>query len=97
MLFGATQSLIMLVLGVLFAGLKVWAFVDCVRRPAQAFPAIGRLNKVFWLLITGIAALSGLAFMYIPAVGLLGIAGLIAALVYLFDVRPRLIEISGGR
>jgi ABC-type Na+ efflux pump permease subunit len=97
MLFGATQSLIMLVLGVLFAALKVWAFVDCLRRPAQAFPAIGRLNKQFWLIITGISALSGVAFMYIPAVGLLGIAGLIAALVYLFDVRPRLIEITGGR
>ncbi len=87
----------MLALGLLFAVIKVWAFIDCVRRPAQAFPAIGRLNKPFWMIITGIAALSGLAFTYIPAVSLLGIAGIIAALVYLFDVRPRLTEITGGR
>jgi hypothetical protein len=96
-MFGVTQDLIMLALGLLFAVLKVWAFIDCVRRPAQAFPAIGRLNKPFWMIITGIAALSGLAFTYIPAVSLLGIAGVIAALVYLFDVRPRLIQITGGR
>jgi hypothetical protein len=96
MIFGAAQSLITLVLGVLFAVVKVWAFIDVLRRPEAGFPAIGRINKMFWLIVLGIAAVTGIGFWFIPPIGLIGIAGLIAALVYLFDVRPRLIEIGGG-
>jgi hypothetical protein len=96
MIFGAAQSLITLVLGVGFAVVKVWAFVDVLRRPQNGFPAVGRLNKTFWLIILGISAVTGVGFWFINPIGLIGIAGLIAALVYLFDVRPRLIEITGG-
>ena len=95
-IFSAAQGLIVVVLGLLFAVVKVWAFLDCLRRPTAGFPAVGRLNKTFWLIISGIAALTGIGFWFINPVGLIGIAGLVAALVYLFDVRPRLIEITGG-
>jgi hypothetical protein len=92
-MFDLTQNVIVLVLWVVFGVVKIWAFADCVRRPAVAFPAVGRVSKVLWLLLTGVAMLTGL----IPGMtlGLIGIAGLIAALVYLFDVRPRIVEISG--
>lgn len=96
MIFGAAQSLITLVLGLVFAGVKVWAFIDVLRRPQQGFPAIGRLNKTFWLIVLGISAVTGIGFWFINPIGLIGIAGIIAALVYLFDVRPRLIELSSG-
>lgn len=96
MIFGAAQSLITLVLGLLFAVVKVWAFIDVLRQPQPGFPAIGRLNKAFWLIVLGIAAVTGIGFWFINPIGLIGIAGLIAALVYLFDVRPRLREISSG-
>ncbi|MFM9136410.1 MAG: DUF2516 family protein [bacterium] len=95
MLFDATQNLVVLVLWVLFGIVKIWAFVDCVRRPAEAFPAVGRVSKVLWLILTGAAALTGL----IPnlTIGIIGIAGIVVALIYLFDVRVRIVDILGGR
>jgi len=94
-LFDATQNLVVLILWVLFGIVKIWAFVDCVRRPAEAFPAVGRVSKILWLILTGAAALTGL----IPnlTIGIIGIAGIVVALVYLFDVRVRIIDITGGR
>lgn len=94
MLFDATQNLVVLVLWVLFAVVKIWAFVDCARRPAAAFPAVNRVSKPLWLILTGIAALASL----LPGLTLniIGFAGLIVALIYLFDVRARIAEITGG-
>ena len=95
MLFDFTQNLVELVLWVLFGIVKIWAFVDCVRRPAAAFPAVGRVSKVLWLILTGIAALTGL----LPAftLNIIGIAGIVVALIYLFDVRARIADLMGGR
>jgi hypothetical protein len=87
------QNLVMLAIYVLFAGLKVWAFVDVARRPQQAFPAVDRQTKTLWLILTGIAALTGLA--PLNPVGLIGIAGVVIALLYLFEIRPRIKEITG--
>ena len=94
MLFDATQNLVVLVLWVLFAVVKIWAFVDCARRPAAAFPAVNRVSKPLWMILTGIAALASL----LPGLTLniIGFAGLIVALIYLFDVRARIVEITGG-
>jgi hypothetical protein len=65
--------------------LAVWAFVDAVIRPAAGFVAAGKLTKPGWLAITGLAMLllwwqGPLSFLGLPAV--------IAAVVYLVDVRP---------
>ncbi|MFZ8910676.1 MAG: DUF2516 family protein, partial [Candidatus Nanopelagicales bacterium] len=91
--FDLTQNLVITVLWVVFGVVKIWAFVDCVRRPAQAFPAVGRVSKLLWLLLTGIAMLTG----FIPGLtlGIIGIAGIVVALVYLFDVRVRIAELMG--
>ena len=92
-MFGAVQSTVVLGIWILLLVLKGFALVDCVRRPAAAFPAIGRQTKPLWLILTALAALTGL----LPGqtLDLLGIAGVVVALVYLFDVRPRLQEITG--
>jgi hypothetical protein len=47
---------------------------------------------VLWLVLTGLAALVGL----LPGMTLelFGIAGTVIALVYLFDVRPKIVEIT---
>ena len=37
-MFDLTQNLVITVLWIVFGVVKIWAFVDCVRRPAQAFP-----------------------------------------------------------
>jgi hypothetical protein len=62
--------------------LKLWALIDCATRPAPAFEAHGKLSKVIWLVILAAALLFNSVF------GILGLAGTVAAIVYLVDVRP---------
>ena len=33
-----------------------FAFVDCLRRRSDAFPAVGRNSKGLWVVLTGLAA-----------------------------------------
>jgi hypothetical protein len=80
---------------VLFYGMlaiQVWAFVDCATRKAAAFPAANRLTKASWLAITGfsgaITALIG------TPLNPLALIAVIAASVYLADVRPAVRDIS---
>jgi hypothetical protein len=75
----------------------LWALIDAATRRADAFPAADRQTKPIWL---GILA-GGLACQWIfPAlfgpIALLGLAGIVAAIVYLVDVRRRVIEVSRG-
>jgi hypothetical protein len=65
--------------------LAVWAFVDALIRPAAAFVAAGKLTKPGWLAITGIAVL--ITYLFQP-MSFLGLPAVIAAVVYLVDVRP---------
>ena len=91
-MFGAVQGLVIYALWIVLLIVKGVAFIDCVRRPPQTFPAVGRKSKVLWLVLTGLAALVGL----LPGLTLelFGIAGTVIALVYLFDVRPKIIDIT---
>ena len=61
--------------------IKVWALVDCAIRPARGFAVEGKQTKTIWLAILVVAVL-------VTYVGFLSILGLVAALVYLLDVRP---------
>jgi hypothetical protein len=86
------------VLGLLFlvlAVVKVWAMVDAVIRPAAAFPAADKLTKAAWLWILGLALAAHIVFA--SPLGLLSIAGTIAAIVYLLDVRPAVASLSRRR
>lgn len=63
--------------------LRVFALVDAASRPEAAYTANGKQSKTFWLLVL--------------IVGLfLTLIGLIAAIIYLVDVRPALRGPSGG-
>lgn len=75
--------------------ISVWAFVDCLRRRPDAFPAIGRQSKPIWLALTGGATLVSL--LGFSPMGFLGIAAIVIAAVYLLDVRPRIAEITNRR
>ncbi len=74
---------------------SLWAFVDCARRRPDAFPAIGRQTKPIWLALTGASVLVAL-FMFSPF-RMLGIAAMVIPAIYLLDIRPRILEITGGR
>src|SRR4051794_11369281 len=85
-----------IVLGLSWAalGIELYALVDCVRRRADAFPAAGKRTKQFWLLVTGVAVLFGIvAVGGFP--GLLAIVAIVAAGVYLADVKPALDQVMG--
>ena len=92
-LLGNVQGVVVLVLWVVLLGLKGFAFVDCLRAPTQVFPAVGRQSKILWLVLTGLALLTGL----LPnlTLSLFGIAGAVVALIYLFDIRPKIQAITG--
>jgi hypothetical protein len=66
--------------------LKVWALVDALARHEAAFPAAGKQTKVFWVVVLVLALFSGF-------LGFLSILGLVAAIVYLVDVRPAVRQI----
>ncbi len=93
-MLGEVQGLISIALMVLFLVVKVWAVADCATRPRDAFVAADRRTRNFWLLLTGAALVTGLVA---RPVGIFGLAGLIIALVYLLDVRPRVADITPRR
>jgi hypothetical protein len=81
--------------------LAAWAFVDALIRPAAGYVAAGKLTKPAWLAITGIAALvefsmTPLATFGVPLAGFLWLPGIVAATVYLVDVRPALRGLRRG-
>ncbi len=75
----------------------VYAFGHAVFQRADAFTAVDKLTKPAWLGISGGGALA-----LILSQGLLGagaifwIAGLVAVLVYIVDVRPKVTEVQKG-
>jgi hypothetical protein len=69
-----------------------WAVIDCAIRPTQAFVAAGKLTKPAWLAITVGALL--LIWLFSP-LHIFGIAAIVAAIVYLVDVRPAVREVQG--
>lgn len=81
------QSLILLVLGVLALGMELYALVDVLRRPAGAFTYADKRTKNFWLIIVGVATAVGFVSLFNPT-SLVGLLGVVAAGVYLADVRP---------
>ncbi|MER5639974.1 DUF2516 family protein [Kitasatospora sp. NPDC002227] len=77
-------------------GFKLFAFVDALTRRDDAFPAADKKTKTFWLVILGLAL--GLDLLLGASVfGPLTLIGLVAAIVYVVDVRPAVRAVSGGR
>ncbi|GAA0611630.1 hypothetical protein GCM10009547_12090 [Sporichthya brevicatena] len=78
----------------LFA-LHLYAFLDCLIRPTNAFVAAGKKTKQFWLILTGVASgctllLSNVTFTFV-------IAATVIALIYILDVRPAVQTYRGPR
>jgi hypothetical protein len=79
---------------------EVWAFIDAIRRPANAYVAAGKQTKPLWLVILGVAAVIGLGYAAyvrnLSVIQILPVAAFVAAAVYLTDVRPKVKQMGSG-
>jgi hypothetical protein len=91
----AVPSLITLVISVIQFAVVAFAFIDATRHRPDAFPAVDRGSKTGWLIGLGIALVAHLLFWY--PLNFLNLIGIVAALVYVLDVRPSLLAITGRR
>jgi Protein of unknown function (DUF2516) len=87
-----------LILGLAAFVVEAWAFIDAIRRPAQAFVAAGKQTKQLWLIILGVAAVIGLAgAVYgVGPTSILPVAAFVAAAIYLADVRAKVKDFRSG-
>lgn len=88
------QGYVAVVLGVVLFAMEIFAFVDCLRQRADAFPAAGKQTKVIWLALTGAAAVIGFLSVLNP-LQIFGLLAVVAAGVYLAGVRPALRQVIG--
>lgn len=77
----------LLLLGVVLLGVEVWALIEALRGRSAMYQAYGKLTKPAWVAITAVAVLLGVLGLRNP-VSLSGIAAIVAAGVFLADVRP---------
>ena len=90
---GQAQGYVMLVLTLAALGLEVFAFVHALKTRPDAFVAASKRTKQFWMAVTGVATLLG--FVSLGGLGFLAIIGVVAAGVYLADVRPAVESVQG--
>ncbi|WP_461027857.1 DUF2516 family protein [Streptomyces sparsus] len=82
-------------LSFVFLGLLIFAifcFVDAALRREDAYRAADKKTKQFWLIILGVVVAVNLILNFFFLV----IAGVIANIVYMVDVRPALIRVTGN-
>lgn len=94
-IISSAQGLVTLLLTVAAFAMTAFAFADAVRRPAAAFEYASKRTKTFWSVLLGVAL--ALSFVSINGgLGLLVILPVVAAGVYLADVRPAVRTYGGG-
>lgn len=98
---GNIQMGIMMLIQVGVFALTTIAFIDSLRFSDEAYKAIDRHSKALWCIILGVAA--ALAFVNLPitggtgGLGLLGIASIVAAGIYLGDMAKKLRAVQPRR
>ncbi len=81
------ESYVHLLIAIASLAIAIFAFVNSLLYSAEAYVAAGKLTKTTWCTILGLAVV----LQFIPiGFSLITIALLIAAFVYLADVRPAL-------
>jgi len=96
-ILGPVQSFVLLVLGVGSFALTGFAAFDALRRKSSLFPHVGRLTKPVWLgILVAAFLISIVTLSSTSTLGILNVVGVVAAGVYLAEIRPKLREIDGG-
>jgi uncharacterized protein DUF2516 len=92
-----TQNILLLVLALIALGMEGFALLDALRQRSDAFTATGKLTKPIWLGILAVAVMLGLIqLLRLNPLSFFEIIAVVAAGVYLADVRPAVRQISGG-
>lgn len=97
-------NLLFLLLAIGIFGMAGYALVHALRVPEAAFTSAGKLKKNIWLIILALATLfaaggawsflqafmafGGMQFIGLAAVNIFSIAAVIAAVIYIVDVKP---------
>jgi hypothetical protein len=68
---------------------KLVALIDAISRAEAGFVAAGKQTKTFWVVVLVVALVTTFA-------PLLNLIGLVAAIVYLVDVRPAVKDVPRG-
>ncbi|MFJ8585641.1 DUF2516 family protein [Streptomyces sp. NPDC093595] len=87
--FSSLMSLLYLAM----LAIAVVAFVIAMTAREDAYRAADKQTKTFWLIILGVTIAVNLL---VPML-FLQLAGLVASIVFMVDVRPALRQVSGGR
>ena len=66
--------------------MQAYAFVDAVAQRPDAYVAADKQTKQVWLIILGLGVVAHMLFWH--PIQIFNIMGIIAAIVYLVDVRP---------
>nr|WP_190990223.1 DUF2516 family protein [Pseudarthrobacter sulfonivorans] len=95
------ETAVFFILALVALCLEAWALLDCVRHKSAAFEATGKRTKTFWLALTAGATLIGVISLFssggiFGTLGLFGLAAVVAASVYLADVRPAVKDAGRG-
>ena len=83
LLLPLTGAFLVIRIGMLLVVL--FALVDAASRPEVAFASTGKQTKQFWLALLGVGTL-------LTLLGFFSIVGLVAAIVYIVDVRAAIIR-----
>jgi len=93
-LYSGFQNVVLLALGAVALACEVFAFVDALRHPENAYVAAGKRTRTFWLVVLGVALAIGFVTLFNP-LSIFGLIAFVGAAVYLADVRPALRQVRG--
>ncbi|MET9885141.1 DUF2516 family protein [Streptomyces sp. NPDC006430] len=92
MLMNGFDNGVLPLLGFAMLALAVLAFVFALLAREDAYRAAEKQTKTFWLVILGVTVVVD----FFLGMLFLQIAGLVASIVFMVDVRPALKQVSGG-
>lgn len=81
------------VIAIVLLVVDVWALIQALRFPPDAYTAASKRTKGFWLAMTGGAAVAGLLSVIGSSASLFMLIGIVIAGVFLADVRPALLQV----
>ncbi|PSK99633.1 uncharacterized protein DUF2516 [Murinocardiopsis flavida] len=75
---------------------NLYALVEAVRTPSQAFPLMDKQTKGLWVGLLGVGTVLALSAV-MGSFALLVLLSLAASLIFMLDVRPAVRGVSGNR